>query len=268
MRRGRPAPWACLVGTVAWTWTFLGAAALTGRPWLAFPTVLLTLAGFLGPVAVPSLFIAAGRWEERLGAFWRRCLDPRTLPWRWYAVVVALVTAVVLGPAVLAPGAAVTVEPGPVVFLLVGLLAGAAEEPGWRGYNQEALQRRMPVLAASLVVGLFWAAWHLPMFLLEGTYQHGLGLLTPQFWAFQLALVAQAPIYAWLYNASGGVVFSAVAFHALSNIAGESVRVETVETVGLVATVALAAVLVATSWRWMRHRTRAAAAVSRPRDRP
>jgi uncharacterized protein len=250
-QRGEPAPWACLSGTVAWTWLFLGLAAATGRPWLTFPTVLLTVAGFLGPVIVPSLLIAAGRWEEPLGAFWRRSLDPRTLPWRWYAAVVGLVTALALGPAVL--GIAVSVEVGPLAFVLVGLLAGAAEEPGWRGYNQVALQRRLPVVTASLVVGVFWAAWHLPMFLLEGTYQHGLGIGTREFWAFQLVILAQAPLYAWLLNVTGGVVFSAVAFHALSNLAGELVSTEADGMVGVALAAGLAAVLVALSWRWMRR---------------
>lgn len=47
--------------TVAWTWARVGVAILLGRPWLSFPTVLFTLAGFLGPVVVPSGFILAGR---------------------------------------------------------------------------------------------------------------------------------------------------------------------------------------------------------------
>ena len=251
-RRGAPAPWGCLAATVAWTWMWLGGAALTGQPWLAFPTILLSLAGFAGPIVVPSLFIAAGRWEEALGRFWRRSLDPRTLPTRWYVLLLGLIAVIVAVPPLLTPGVELTLTPAPVAFLIVGALAGAAEEPAWRGYGQEALQRRLPVLAASLVVAGFWIAWHLPMFLLEGTYQHGLGVATTEFWTFNAALLAAAPVYAWLYNTTGRVVFSAVFFHAIANVASElTPDGDGLITLGVAA--AIAGVLTAASWRWMRH---------------
>ena len=249
---GRPAPLVCLVGTVAWTWVLLGAAALTGRPWLSFPTVLLTLPGLVGPIVVPSALIAAGRWDESLEAFWRRSLDPRTLPMRWYAISLALLVVLVVAPVLLSPDADLRLSVGPAAFLVVGVVAGAAEEPGWRGYGQEALQRRVPVLAASLVVGVFWALWHLPMFFLDGTYQHGLGVGTTAFWSFHLALVVGSPIAAWLYNVSGRVVFSVVWFHALGNL-GNELLAEDDDGVALLVATVVAAALVATGWAWMRR---------------
>ena len=254
MQRGRPAPWLALSGTVVWTWLFLGAAVLTGRPWLAFPTVLLTVAGFLGPVVVPSLLIGLGYWPESLGAFWRRCLDPRTLPLRWYAVASGLVVAMAVIPALLSP--AVSFEPvrAPLPFLVVGALAGAVEEPGWRGYGLAALQERMPVLSAALVVGVFWLLWHLPLFWLEGTYQAGLGVGTPAFWGFHAAILVGSPIYAWLFNASGRVVFSVVWFHAVGNLVAEALvdGSDVAFEVGADAAVSLALVVV--GWGWMTRR--------------
>lgn len=261
--RRSPAPVTCMLATIAWTWVWLALAALTGRPWLSSPTALLTLLGYLGPIVVPSLFILAGRWHEPLGAFWRRCLAPTTLPARWWAIVIGLVAVLVLVPAALTPGAAIGLAAGPVAFLVVGVLAGAAEEPAWRGYGQAALQRRLPVVSASLVVGLLWAAWHLPMFLIEGTYQHGLGIATSGFWTFLAVIVVSSPIYAWVLNASGQVVFAAVLLHAAGNLAAELIAESGADTLVLGTTAALAVLLTALGWRWMRR----PAATGRPRHR-
>jgi len=254
VQHGRAAPWLALSGTVVWTWLFLGAAVLTGRPWLAFPTVLLTLAGFLGPVVVPSVLIGLGYWPETLGAFWRRCLDPRTLPLRWYAIATGLVFVMMGVPALLSPAVSLGPVGAPLAFLVVGALAGAVEEPGWRGYGLAALQERLPVLAAALVVGVFWALWHLPLFWLEGTYQAGLGVGTPRFWGFHAAVLVGSPVYAWLYNASGRVVFSVVWFHAVGNVVAEALvdGSDVVLEVGADAVVSL--VLVVVGWRWMTRR--------------
>lgn len=64
-------------------------------------------------------------------------------------------------------------EAGIQVFLLnfAGQLifGGALEEGGWRGYLQPALESRLSVLPAAFCVGLVWAFWHLPYFILPGS---------------------------------------------------------------------------------------------------
>jgi len=143
----------------------------------------------------------------------------------------------------------------PTAFLLVGMLAGAMEEPGWRGYAHEALQRRMPVLAESLVTGVFWAAWHLPLFLLPGTYQQQLGFGSEAFWLFNLAILAGSPFYAWIYNAAGQVAIAPVLYHGLSNVAVELLSVEGAHRVEPVGKAAITLVVVVAAWRLMRtHR--------------
>lgn len=261
--RGRPAPWLYLFGVIAWTWTFVGAAAFSGRSWLEFPAVILSLVGLAGPIVVPLLLIAAGRWDGRLDAsplaFLGRSLDPRTLPGRWYLWIIGLVLILALAPLAPDPSALQSrglIEAGPAAFLVVGLL-GALEEPGWRGYAQEGLQRRLPVVVAGLVIGVFWALWHLPLFFIEGTYQQGLGVGTAAFWGFNLAIIAGSPLYAWLYNASGRVVFAAALYHGLGNIARELVPdASWVAEVGVEAAMAL--VVTVAAWRWMRARRPAA----------
>ncbi len=261
LRKNQPAPWLFLFGVLAWTWLFLGLVALTGQPLFSFPFVILALLGGLGPVFVPALLIRAGYWDPQLdqnaGAFFKRSFDPRTLPWRWYLVVIGLVLVLAVGPVLLDAEVVRSeglIAVGPPLTLLVGLIFGALEEPGWRGYAQEGLQRRMPVLAASLVIGVFWALWHLPLFFIAGTYQAGLGIGTWAFWSFNLALVVGSPVYAWLYNAPGRIIFAPLLYHGLGNVARELVPdVANVAEVGVEAVLALGVILLAGSWFWKKR---------------
>ncbi len=257
-RRGRPAPWLYLFGTVAWTWVFLAPVVATGRGLFEFPMVFVSGIGLLGPIIVPCLLIATGRWDESLDPtarhFLRRCFDLRTLSLRWGLAVVGFALLLAFGPVLLEPGRgfdAGLFAGAPTIFVLLGLL-GALEEPGWRGYAQEGLQRRMPVVVAGVVIGLFWAVWHLPLFFVEGTYQAGLGVGTVEFWAFHLAIVLGSPFYAWLYNAAGKVAFAAVLYHGLGNVARElSADASPASELGVEA--AMTAAVIVMSWRWMRR---------------
>ncbi len=87
-----------------------------------------------------------------------RCISPR-----WYLVILGI--AVVLNAfARLLPAAGAGGEGiGAVMpILLVAMLAGVAEEPGWRGYALDHLSSMTSALVASLVIGLVWALWHVP----------------------------------------------------------------------------------------------------------
>lgn len=142
------------------------------------------------------------------------------------------------------------IDRGPVLFLFIGAVFGGLEEIGWRGYAQESLQRRFSVLTASLIIGIFWAFWHLPLFFMQGTYQEGLGVGTTAFWAFNAAIIVGSPIYAWLYNRSGKIIFAAVFYHALGNVMGEIITdVDVVYNVGVEAFIALLLIMV--FWKTM-----------------
>jgi hypothetical protein len=39
-----------------------------------------------------------------------------------------------------------------------------AEELGWRGYALPRLEKAFPPLLSSMILGIIWAAWHVPMF--------------------------------------------------------------------------------------------------------
>jgi uncharacterized protein len=69
---------------------------------------------------------------------------------------------------------------------------------------------------ASLVVGVIWAAWHLPMFFMRGGDMVGLS-----FPVFALMVTALSVSLAWLYRGTGGSLLLAMIMHAaINNTAG------------------------------------------------
>lgn len=85
------------------------------------------------------------------------------------------------------------------------------EELGWRGYALPRLLQRHSALAASLLLGVVWALWHLPKFLVVGGTHEGFG------W-FLLDVLAKAVLFTWLYQHTRGSLLLAILFHASINV--------------------------------------------------
>jgi uncharacterized protein len=197
--RGHPvAAFFVLAYLVAWAGVPFRAAGLLPEP-LFLPC---------GPLV--AAVVVVGLTEGRAGF---RVLGARLVRWRvgwvWWAVAVALPVAL-LNTA--AGAAAPRWPPWGGVALLVGLylvnpLGGAlGEEPGWRGYAQPGLQAGRPRLAATLVLGVLVAGWHLPLVLYGWLPPIGL-----------VSTVAITVVYAWLFNHTGGSALITLVSHAVQD---------------------------------------------------
>jgi hypothetical protein len=92
--------------------------------------------------------------------------------------------------------------------LALALFIGPIEEFGWRGLAMPLLQRKLAPIWAALVLGVIWAAWHIPAFLLGGTPQSSWS-----FPAFFIGVVAISVIMTPMFNAAGGSLLIPVLFH-------------------------------------------------------
>jgi membrane protease YdiL (CAAX protease family) len=109
---------------------------------------------------------------------------------------------------------------GPLLLsLILGVLV-LGEELGWRGYALPRLQARYGSLAASLILGALWAAWHL----INATIP-GMGAYWHSFAAFALFVIPQTILFTWLANRTRGSVLLAWLFHAAINTAGSQLFV-------------------------------------------
>ena len=104
----------------------------------------------------------------------------------------------------------------PLVFVIVVLLISAAgEETGWRGFVQQQLQTILNPFRASLVLGLVWGVWQLPLHFIGGTLQSVLPVMQ-----IILQAIALSVLFTWLYNKSRGSLLVATLFHFSVSLCG------------------------------------------------
>jgi membrane protease YdiL (CAAX protease family) len=91
------------------------------------------------------------------------------------------------------------------------LLGGPlGEEPGWRGYALPRLETALGPVRSSLVLGLLWTGWHLPLFLYPGWTSSPL-------WIYVLFLTGQSLILTYCTNLARFGILTPIAMHATFN---------------------------------------------------
>jgi uncharacterized protein len=104
----------------------------------------------------------------------------------------------------------------PLYFVLASfvwlMLINSGEEIGWRGFGLPILLEtvKSPV-AASLILGVIWGLWHLPIYLIPGQSSFPYPL-------FLLLTVASSFIYTSLFIKTNGSLLPAVLLHASTDI--------------------------------------------------
>ncbi len=250
-------PWLYLCTTVLWTWIWMLPAVLLDQWWLAFPSVFFILIGGLGPMITALLFIHIGfhdpSLDKNISSFLRRCFSCSGLTRKHLLIMIGCLACIILLP-ILFDGETRSAQglftTGPVVFLVVGLVFGALEEIGWRGYAQESCNRHYSPLTASLIIGLFWALWHLPLFYIEGTYQNQLVPGSTAFWVFLFSLPVGSLVYGWLYGITGNAVSAPLLFHGIGNMLRE-LFTDPKPMYAFAGEAFLAVLVLCISWSWM-----------------
>jgi uncharacterized protein len=92
--------------------------------------------------------------------------------------------------------------------ILFGIPAGFLEEIGWMGYAFPKMRSESNGLAPSILLGLLWSLWHLPVINYLGTATpHGAYWL-PFFLAFSMAMTAMRVLIAWIYTNTKSVLLA------------------------------------------------------------
>jgi uncharacterized protein len=92
--------------------------------------------------------------------------------------------------------------------ILFGIPAGFLEEIGWMGYAFRKMRSPSNGLVPSILLGLLWALWHLPVINYLGTATPH-GVYWPLFFlAFSLAMTAMRVLIAWIYTNTESVLLA------------------------------------------------------------
>jgi membrane protease YdiL (CAAX protease family) len=209
----------------AWTPYILSSSGLGVIP-LEIPAVLGTTqflgmlpGAYLGPLG--AAFVVTLAAEGRAGLRqWSRRLVRWKVGLRWYLVVLLGVPAAI-GLATLAlPGAwddlrapSLMVLAAWIPMLVLQLITTAtAEEPGWRDFALPRLQDRFGAVGGTVILGILWGCWHLPLFLTEwGGWPNGSWLSPIEFVA---CCVPLSLVMTWVFNRTGQSLPIVMVLHA------------------------------------------------------
>ncbi len=108
--------------------------------------------------------------------------------------------------------------------LLTMLLASVIEEVGWRGYGEDAVGQYHSWFVESLIFAGIWGCWHLPLFLIPGTYQYTLKELGLIYVInFLLSTFPVDFLQTWLYVKNRRSMLATIIFHLFLNIMQEKI---------------------------------------------
>jgi len=151
-----------------------------------------------------------------------------------------------------------SVTAGSLVSMLIG---GIGEEAGWRGILQPELERRFGLFRGTLLVGLIWGYWHLPVNL--AGYNDSQHPLLQAALIFQIHTIAMSFALAWLVRQSRSLWPAALA-HAANNTLQSGPLVVAGGWSPDQFTACLASVLIGAFFCWLLLRPRANPAPSAP----
>ena len=110
--------------------------------------------------------------------------------------------------------------------LLTIVLASVIEELGWRGYGEDSIGQFHSWFSESLIFAAIWACWHLPLFLIPGTYHYTLTQLGPVYIInFLVSTIPIDFIQTWLYVRNRRSMLATIIFHLFLNFFQEKIAI-------------------------------------------
>lgn len=217
-----------------WTWAFYFSIVLFGLdPYQGIGMVLLICGGCSPTFAGIIMVLATGK-KARILDFARRVYQARRIKLIWWLFIIFIF------PIVFAAGIGLDLMLGGTLpeminlkaiiasplswfpLVLLSFMSGPfSEEMGWRGFALDPLLNRFGFTRASVLLGLIWGAWHLPLYLMPQTWHGQMGFQFTGFWLFILMSIGLSAMMSWVYVNTKRSILSAMLMHLGSNFTGQ-----------------------------------------------
>jgi len=216
------------------TWGAWLLAVATGQGVENLAVKVLLVAGLLSPALVALAFILLGEDAEYHWDYWRRVFDPTLISKQGFRLIlflplvitlISILTSLAFGGQLnqlkLIPQLQAHI-PSILFFLFYNLFVGPfPEELGWRGYWLDKLYHHLSGLKASLLVGLIWALWHLPLFMMRGYILQARSSHPLLVVLFFIELFPKSVILTYLFFKNRRSTLAAILFHFMINFVNQ-----------------------------------------------
>jgi len=219
----------------AWSWFFWILRTTLSIPMSEALGFSLNLMGVFGPFASAFILTYFNQGTEGVKKLLKRGLDLK-FGKKWFIPILLLFPAIdgsVVLVATFTEGVNIDLSwiSNPlfvavellVVFILTCFLA-AGEEFGWRGYALRRLEAHFSAITSSLLLGIIWWAWHIPVFSIVGGFSGSENAYAWQFvLGYFITIVAYSVLFTWIYNNTEGSILAVILFHAILNLSAYAI---------------------------------------------
>lgn len=178
------------------------------------PPVLMWLAG-IAPIGSGILVTWLADGRDGLRALGQR-LTLKGLTLRWILIASLLPLGLRLVSLTFDSAVSVSILPLFGLAFLKGLAytpMALFEEVGWRGFALPRLVQKYSPLASALVLGIIWAAWHIPL-LIGNSFLYA--DMNPYWWVVDILFVSL--FLTWMFTKTQGNLWLPCLFHGMANM--------------------------------------------------
>jgi membrane protease YdiL (CAAX protease family) len=248
----RPVSFFVIAYAGSWLPWFYGLY-LGSEPGFERYVALLNFMGLFGPIGASSFLVLTSGNEALLRDFKDRLLDLRRIRPALALFAVVLPFAVISLSIVLSLWFGETVDQFRLVdgykviplIVLALVLAPIYEETGWHGYGVDSLRAGNGMMTTTFLFAFLWCAWHAPLVLVPGTYQHALAMMDNKILVanFFFSIFPAAIIANWFYYRNDRSIAASILLHSMLNAA--SILIDAGQTAKCIATLLYSGIAVA-----------------------
>ena len=221
--------------------------------------IILMLIGLIAPAVISTIFVLASDSEALKQDLKNKVFGFYKVKWQNVILAIIVFAAIIVASILLSLLFGQSIEQfaftedfsftgvGIAGAFITILVASIIEEVGWKGYCEDSIGDYMNWFWESMIFGVLWSLWHLPLLFIPGTYQAGL-MVNPLYVAnFFISGVPMGFIITWVYLVSDRSILACMVFHLFVNFMQEKIAMtpetKCVETI--VVTVATAIIVLA-----------------------